>query len=74
MKNKIFLFIIVFSITGCITKKNVDLIIHNAHIFPLTEEGKEFEAMAINDGIIIDIGKEISRAILLGKEFSVQIF
>ncbi len=58
MKNKIFLFIIVFSLAGCITKKNVDLIIHNAHIFPLTAEGKEYEAIAINDGIIIDIGKE----------------
>ena len=46
------------SIIGCINKKEVDLIIQNAHIFPITEKGKEYESMAIHKGVIIDIGKE----------------
>ena len=49
---------LLLSITSCITKKEVDLIVHNAIIYTLDEEETQFEAMAINDGIIVAIGKE----------------
>ena len=43
---------------SCVNKKEVDLIIHNAHILTISEKGLEFEAMVIDNGKIIDLGKE----------------
>ena len=43
---------------SCVNKKEVDLIIHNAHILTISEKELEFEAMVIDNGKIIDLGKE----------------
>lgn len=45
-------------LTSCITKTEVDLIVHNAVIYTIDEEENQFEAMAIHNGIIVAIGKE----------------
>ena len=39
-------------------KKEIDLIIHNAQIFSVSKVGVKYDAMAINNGQIIDLGKE----------------
>ncbi len=43
---------------SCIKTEEVDTIVHNAVIFSLNQENMIFESMAINDGKIIEIGKE----------------
>ena len=44
--------------SSCIQSTKVDTIIHNAVIFSLNQENMIFESMAIQDGKIIEIGKE----------------
>ena len=43
---------------GCITKTPVDLIVHNAVIYTVDENFTTVEAMAIQDGKIVALGKE----------------
>lgn len=51
--------LIIFLAFGCAHKsENVDLIIHNANIYTLDENNTTFSAIAIREGIIIDIGAE----------------
>ncbi len=51
------LFIIVFY--SCAHKnENIDLIIHNAKIYSMDEENHVFSAVAINDGLILELGPE----------------
>ena len=46
-------------LTSCAYKhKDADLVIHNAHIVSLDAEGHEYQAMAIKDGRIIELGPE----------------
>lgn len=45
-------------LVSCYKGKNVDLIVHNAKIHPMTEDGKLAEAMAIKDGKIVEVGPE----------------
>ncbi len=58
MKKHLFYLSVSILLFGCINKKEVDLIIHNAHIFTINEIDEEYEAMVIDDGKIIDLGKE----------------
>jgi predicted amidohydrolase YtcJ len=57
-------FVVLFSIsliltlTSCIRGEKADLIVHNAVIYSVDENFTVYEAMAIKDGIIIDMGKE----------------
>lgn len=44
--------------SSCIQTTKVDTIIHNAVIFSLDQDNMIFESMAIQDGKIIEIGKE----------------
>lgn len=44
--------------TSCMKGKKVDLIVHNAIIHSLDDSNKEYEAMAILDGKIIELGPE----------------
>lgn len=50
-------FIVLLS-TSCITKTEVDLIVHNATIYTVDEDNTIHEAMAIKGGKIVAIGKE----------------
>lgn len=56
-KITILLAIIVF-VTGCHKGEKVDFIIHNAVIYTGNENNETFEAIAISDGKIVDIGIE----------------
>lgn len=59
MKLKTIYFLIISTIlSSCITKTEVDLIVHNATIYSVDEEGLMHEAIAVKDGRIIAIGKE----------------
>ena len=44
--------------TSCYRTEEADLIVHNAHIITVDKDGNVYEAMAIKDGKIIEIGKE----------------
>ncbi len=46
------------ALTACFKGESVDLIIHNAHIHSGNRYDHIFEAMAIKDGIIIELGPE----------------
>jgi predicted amidohydrolase YtcJ len=45
-------------LTACFKGKSVDLIVHNAKIFSINEKGEVFQAMAIKDGKIVELGPE----------------
>jgi len=54
----IILLTLITLLSSCITKTNVDLIIHNATIYTVNEDSIVYEAMAIKNGRIVQIGKE----------------
>ena len=62
MKNMMVLrSLILFSalvLTGCIKTEKVDLVIHNAKIYAVDGTSSTFEAMAIKDGRIVELGAE----------------
>ena len=59
MKNSIFALIFPSLIlSSCYKGENVDTIIHNASIHTLNMRNDVFEAMAIKDGKIIELGSE----------------
>lgn len=45
-------------LTSCYRSEEADLIVHNANIVSMDNDSTVFEAMAIKDGKIIEIGKE----------------
>lgn len=58
MKN-IFLYLLVsFTLSSCVKFKTADLVVHNARIYTVNQEFEIAQAMAINNGKIIAIGKE----------------
>ncbi len=57
MKYTLYLFFILL-ITSCYRTEKADLIVHNANIISVDEDSTVYEAMAIKDGKIIELGKE----------------
>ncbi len=57
---KISVFIVLFSLilSSCMKGDKVDLIVHNAIIYSMNPQNSVFEAMAIQDGKIVEIGPE----------------
>ena len=51
------LFLVIYILTACISKENVELIIHNGKIYSLDVNESIHEAVAIQDGKIISLGK-----------------
>lgn len=49
---------LIFVLTACYKGQSVDLIVHNAKIHTMDENGKVWEAMAIRDGKIVEVGAE----------------
>ena len=47
-----------FLLQSCMKGESVDLVIHNAHIHTMNESGDVFDAIAIKDGKIVEIGPE----------------
>ncbi len=54
----IFLVLCIYLTSSCIKGKSVDLIIHNARIHTMDENGSVEQALAIRDGKIIEVGPE----------------
>ena len=50
--------ILLISLNSCFKGKHVDLIIHNATIHSLNEKNEIYDAIAISDGKIIELGAE----------------
>lgn len=50
--------LVAFVLTACFKGEEADLIIHNAQIYSLNLHGDVFEAMAVRDGKIIELGSE----------------
>jgi len=50
------LFLFIF--LGCIKSEKADLVVHNANIYTFNQQDEIFEAMAIADGKIIELGTE----------------
>lgn len=56
---KILIAFLVFQVSSaCMKGEKVDLIIHNAMIYSMDDNDHVFEAMAIKDGIIVEMGPE----------------
>ena len=58
MRNCIFLIFCITLFTSCIKGEECDLVVHNAKIYSLNDRNEIFQAMAIKDGRIIEIGAE----------------
>ncbi len=51
-------FLFVFSFSSCMKGIHVDLVVHNAQIHCLDDQNSISQAMAIKDGIIVEVGPE----------------
>lgn len=58
MKKIVWIFSLMLVMSSCFKGKKVDLVIHNAKIHTLDETNTEYEAMAIQDGKIVEFGPE----------------
>lgn len=50
--------LVLFLVSSCYKGESVDLIVHNARIFSVDSDWKVYEAMAIRDGRIVELGAE----------------
>ncbi len=53
-----FAFVLIVALSSCMKGKHADLIIHNAVIHSMDEKRTVYEAMAIKDGKIVELGPE----------------
>ncbi len=58
LKHIFFYFLIILTFSSCFKGKNADLVIHNAVIHTMKDGDKTFEAIAIKDGKILEVGPE----------------
>ena len=58
MKYVLLGFLFVFSLGSCMKGIHVDLVVHNAQIHCLDDQNTISQAMAIKDGIIVEVGPE----------------
>ena len=65
---KILFFLALSFLWGCSSKKSVDTLIYNAHIYTVDSAFTEAEAMAISDGKIVALGKSVD----LQKDYSAK--
>lgn len=54
----LFNLVLLLLLSGCYKGKSVDFVIHNAHIHTMNDTDEVHEAMAIKDGIIVEVGPE----------------
>ncbi|MFK7784051.1 MAG: amidohydrolase [Crocinitomicaceae bacterium] len=52
------LLILFFSFQSCMKGESVDLVIHNAQVHTMNSDGDIFDAIAIKDGKIVEVGPE----------------
>lgn len=53
-----FFLLVVLSFQSCMKGESVDLVIHNARVHTMNENNDVFEAIAIKDGKIVEVGPE----------------
>jgi len=58
LKNTLYFITLSISLSGCFKGQKVDLIIHNGLINTLNDNKEVHDAMAIKDGIIVEVGPE----------------
>jgi predicted amidohydrolase YtcJ len=59
MRFSFFVFVLVIAgFSSCMKGQHVDLIIHNAKIHSMDEQNHEYQAMAIRDGKIVELGPD----------------
>lgn len=58
MKYPILLLLVILSLSSCYHSQEADLVVHNAIIHSLDENGTTYQAMAIRDGRIVELGPE----------------
>ncbi|OJX39203.1 MAG: hypothetical protein BGO87_04255 [Flavobacteriia bacterium 40-80] len=58
MKNTLTFILIIFFSFSCMKGKKVDFIIYNATIHSLNENNTEYQAMAVKDGKIVELGPD----------------
>lgn len=58
MKNTLIFILIIFFSFSCMKGKKVDFIIYNATIHSLNENNTEYQAMAVKDGKIVELGPD----------------
>ena len=58
MKNRWIVLITAFTLTGCYHSEEADLVIHNAIIHSMDEANTTYQAMAVRDGRIVELGPE----------------
>lgn len=54
----VFSLVVILLFSSCIRPEKADLIVHNAVIYSVDDNFTVYEAMVIQDGVIIDMGKE----------------
>ncbi|MES2800134.1 MAG: amidohydrolase [Bacteroidota bacterium] len=54
----LFAFFLILVTSSCLNKTEIDLVIHNANIHTMDEDDHVYQAIAINNGKIIEIGAE----------------
>ena len=54
----LFFIFLVFAIQSCMKGKKVDLVIHNAKIYSVDGNYTIFDAMAVKDGKIVELGPD----------------
>ena len=70
MRNLLFI-LLVFALNACMKGESVDLVIFNARINTIDENGHTYQAMAIRDGKIIELGPD--RQILNKYSFDLSV-
>lgn len=58
MKNSLFFIVLTLTLSACYKGQSVDLIVHNAKIHTMNDNNEVFEAMAIRDGKIVEVGPD----------------
>lgn len=58
MKNTFAFIVLLFVVSACYKGQSVDLIVHNAKIHTMNDNNEVFEAMAIRDGKIVEVGPD----------------
>ena len=58
IKHIALLFIILSFLTSCMKGQKVDLIVHNAKIHVMDDANSVYDAMAISDGKVVEVGAE----------------
>lgn len=58
MKHFVALCALLLLLTGCFHSQTADLVVHNAKIHSMDESGTTYQAMAIRDGRIVELGPE----------------